>query len=314
MMVLRLHARGAGYPEERTDMKIRNVHVPEGINVSRRNPLVDLIVLTTAAIGLFAALGLAALLIGSYAGRYMPMSWENAMAAAVFEDDSEAVEQTTEADIEAAARDREIEAALQALADRLAATMDLPGDLRVTVHYLDEDEINAFATLGGHVFVLRGLIERMAHENALAMVMAHEIAHAANRDVAANMGGALLAQLVLGTVVGMSPETVDGLIWGPNALLLRQFTREAESRADRDALAAVAATYGHVAGADVFFRILLEEIGETLPDEGPEFLNTHPLTEKRIEDLGALAEERGWAPEGKATPLPQPLTALGTAD
>jgi predicted Zn-dependent protease len=192
--------------------------------------------------------------------------------------------------------------------------MDLPEDLRITVHYLDEPDINAFATLGGHVFVLRGLIARVPDENALAMVMAHEIAHAANRDVAANMGGALLLQLVLGTVTGMSQETVDGLIWGPNALLLRQFSREAERAADRDALAAVAATYGHTAGADAFFRILLDEIGETLPNEGPEFLSTHPLTAGRIEELGALAEARGWTPEGEATPLPAGLTDIGTGE
>ncbi len=296
-------------------MKIRNVKVPEGINVSKHRPLADLFLLTAGTIGLFATLGLVAFLIGSYGGRYMPMSWENAMAAAMFE--GETVEEIAEADdreLAAAARDREIEAALQALADRLASNMELPEDLRVTVHYLDEDDINAFATLGGHVLILRGLIERVDHENALAMVLAHEIAHAANRDVAANMGGALLLQLVLGTVTGMSPETVEGLIWGPNALLLRGFTREAESRADRDALAAVAATYGHVAGADAFFRILLDEMGETVPEEGPEFLSTHPLTAGRIEALGALAEARGWALAGVMTPLPAVLTAVESDD
>jgi predicted Zn-dependent protease len=287
-------------------MKIRNVKIPEGINVSRHRPVVDLFVLTAGAIGLFAAVGLLALLIGSYGGRYLPMSWENAMAAAVFEG--------AETDEEATTNNREIETALQAIADRLSANMDLPEDLRITVHYLDEDEINAFATLGGHVFVYRGLITRAAHENALAMIMAHEVAHAANRDVAANLGGVLLLQLVLGTVVGVSPETVDGLIWGPNALLLRQFSRDAETRADRDGLTAVATTYGHVAGADAFFRILLAELGEAVPDETLEFLNTHPLTAKRIEDLGALARERGWALDGPATPLPRVLAALGPSD
>jgi predicted Zn-dependent protease len=305
-------------------MKIRNVKVPEGINVSRRRPLADLFVLTAGAIGLFAALGLLALLIGSYGGRYLPMSWENALAGAVFEGEATAEAAGDDEDIAAAARDdeeiaaaargREIEAALQALTDRLAANMDLPEGLRITVHYLDEPDINAFATLGGHVLVLRGLIERMPNENALAMVLAHEIAHAANRDVAANMGGALLLQLVMGTVTGMSPETVDGLVWGPNALLLRSFSREAERRSDRDGMAAVAETYGHVAGADAFFRILLEEIGETLPNEGPEFLNTHPLTEKRIKELGALAEGQGWNAVGETAPLPAVLQELAGED
>jgi predicted Zn-dependent protease len=76
----------------------------------------------------------------------------------------------------------------------------------------------------------------------------------------------------------------------------------------------VATTYGHVAGADAFFRILLAELGEAVPDETLEFLNTHPLTAKRIEDLGALARERGWALDGPATPLPRVLAALGPSD
>jgi predicted Zn-dependent protease len=231
----------------------------------------------------------------------MPVSWENAMAVAIFE--GEAAEETTDGD-------REIEVALQAIADRLTENMALPDDLRITVHYSDDEAVNAFATLGGHVFVLHGLIQRMPDENALAMVLGHEIAHTANRDIMANLGGALLVQLVLGTVVGMSPETADGLIWGPNALLLRQFGREAESRADRDGLAAVAATYGHVAGADTFFRIMLDEIGETMPGEGLEFLSTHPLTAGRIEDMGKLAKARGWPAHGDPTPLPPVLRGL----
>ncbi len=285
-------------------MKVRNVKVPEGINVSKHRPLADLFLLTAGTVGLFAALGLAAFLIGAYGGRYMPMSWENAMAAAVFDGGAETAEEQPEAH-------RKAQAALQALADRLAANMELPEDLHVTVHYLDDPDINAFATLGGHVFILRGLVERVPHENALAMVMAHEIAHAANRDVAADMGGVLLLQLVIGAITGVSQETADGLIWGPNALLLRGFTRDAESRADRDAMATLAATYGHVAGADAFFRILREEMGETLPKEGPEFLSTHPLTEKRIKELRALAEARGWTAEGEMTPLGETLTTLG---
>jgi len=283
-------------------MKIRNVKVPEGINVSKHSPLADLLVLAAGAIGLFAAIGLAALLIGSYAGRYMPMSWENAMAASVFEDE-------TVAQIDAEHRD--VELALQDIADRLSANMALPRGLRIKVHYLDEDVINAFATLGGHVFVYRGLITRMPQENALAMVLGHEIAHAANRDVAANMGGALLTQLALSAVVGASPDMTESLIWGPNALLLQQFSRDAERRADIDGLAAVAATFGHVAGADAFFRILLDEMGKSLPAEGPEFLSTHPLTVSRIEALDAMAQEQGWSMFGKTTPLPGVLRALG---
>jgi len=45
------------------------------------------------------------------------------------------------------------------------------------VAILDSNEINAFATSGGHIFVTRGLINAAKSEDALAGVIAHEIAH-----------------------------------------------------------------------------------------------------------------------------------------
>ena len=42
---------------------------------------------------------------------------------------------------------------------------------------LDTDEINAFATPGGHIFITRGLINCTTSEDTLASVIAHEIAH-----------------------------------------------------------------------------------------------------------------------------------------
>ena len=42
---------------------------------------------------------------------------------------------------------------------------------------IDTDEINAFATSGGHILVSRGLLNCVTSEDALAAVLAHEIAH-----------------------------------------------------------------------------------------------------------------------------------------
>lgn len=287
-------------------MKYRNVRVPEGINVSRHSALAELIILTAGMLGVIAVLGVAAMLVGSYAGRYMPVSWENAMAEAVFAGTME--------DGVAETSDPGAEAALQALADRLIPHMAVPEGLTVTLHYLDDDGVNAFATLGGNVFVLRGLIERMPDQNALAMVLAHEIAHAANRDVAANLGGALTMQLALAAVTGASSEFAEQLMNGSNTLLLRRFGREAESRADADGLAAVAALYGHVAGAEAFFDIALAEAGRSMPAEGSELLSTHPRIAARIAALRKLAEARGWPRTGPATPLAPALASIGKAD
>jgi predicted Zn-dependent protease len=281
-------------------MKFKNVKVPEGINVSRHSPLADLLILSGGAVVLFGALGLAALFLGAALARHTPVSWETALAEAVIG----GLEQPAD-DVDPRIADE-----LQTLADRLQAQMTLPEGLRVTVHYLDADDVNAFATLGGHVFLFRGLVERMASENVLAMVMAHEIAHTANRDPAAAMGGALLLQLVLAAVLGSAPDSLEGLVLGPNALLALGFSREAERRADRDALAAVVALYGHVAGAGAIYELFLALAAEGQAAEPPAFLSTHPLSRQRIEALGALAAERGWPREGTLTALPPTLARL----
>jgi predicted Zn-dependent protease len=100
------------------------------------------------------------------------------------------------------------------------------------------------------------------------------------------------------------------LIYGPNALLLRGFSRDAERLADRKALAAVAALYGHAAGAATIFEVFLDEADRTGTGEPPEFLSTHPLSAERIGALNALARQRGWALEGTLTPLPPALAQL----
>ncbi len=281
-------------------MKFRNIKVPEGINVSRHSPLAEFFILSGGVVVIFGGLAIAALLLGAALARHMPVSWENALAAAVLDG----------ATLPMDPGDGKATAALQALADRLAAGIDLPEGLGVTVHYLEDDQVNAFATLGGHVFFFRGLLQRMPDENALAMVMAHEMAHVANRDPAAALGGTLLLQLVLAVVLNNAPESLEGLIYGPNALLLSDFSRDAERLADRDALAAVAALYGHGAGAATIFEVFLEEAARTGTSEPPAFLSTHPLNKERIGALNALARQRGWALEGALTPLPPALARL----
>jgi predicted Zn-dependent protease len=46
-----------------------------------------------------------------------------------------------------------------------------------SVGVLNTGEINAFATPGGHIFLTRGLVECAGSEDALAAVIAHELAH-----------------------------------------------------------------------------------------------------------------------------------------
>lgn len=46
-----------------------------------------------------------------------------------------------------------------------------------SVVILDSNEINAFATCGGHIMITRGLLKCASSEDALAAVLAHELSH-----------------------------------------------------------------------------------------------------------------------------------------
>ena len=54
----------------------------------------------------------------------------------------------------------------------------------MTVHAVQDPTVNAFATLGGHVFVFTGLVDSLDSENGLAMVLAHELAQPNEIEVA----------------------------------------------------------------------------------------------------------------------------------
>lgn len=72
----------------------------------------------------------------------------------------------------------EMTAYLNAICGAITMNSDMPFLYRnYCVAILDTDEINAMATPGGHIFVSRGLIRAVNSEDALAAVIAHEVAH-----------------------------------------------------------------------------------------------------------------------------------------
>ena len=203
--------------------------------------------------------------------------------------------------LNAEAQNTEVGTYLQSVADRVAGAMDLPRGMTIQVHFLEEDKVNAFATLGGHVFVYDGLWRRLDSENTLAMLLGHEIAHIKNRDPIRSVSGALLASLTAGAIV--RDAGIFGNLAGAGSLLtVLHFSREQETQADLDAAAAVAALYGHLNGATDLFAALQAATSDAA--RPPAFLASHPNLPERIAELERRAEAAGWTLQGAKTPLP----------
>jgi predicted Zn-dependent protease len=269
-----------------------NPELPEEVNNSDKRPLASVFVLAGAAalVGLVAALVVA--FLGGTLARYLPYETEVRLIAPY------AAKHPRRGDV--------VERYLQAVTDRVTARMTLSAGMRIQVHFVDEDVVNAFATLGGHVAVYRGLLERMPDENTLAMVLAHEAGHAQHRHPIASLGRGMAVAAALSLVsAGAGSGAAESILGSSGMLTLLTFSRAQEEQADGAAVAALAAVYGHAGGATGTFKVLSGAAQEKGRSEPPKFLSTHPITPERIERLERLIAQGGWPADGERTPLPQ---------
>jgi Zn-dependent protease with chaperone function len=160
------------------------------------------------------------------------------------------------------------------------------------------------ATIGGHVVVHRGLMERLSSENALAMVLGHEIAHVRHRDPIVSLGRGAVVGVALAALTGVSSSAVADQVIGETGLLTNLgFSRDQERDADSAGLAALAAVYGHAAGALDLYRVLKDQKAPS-STVNLDFFETHPDARRRIAAIESEARANGWSLDGEVTPLP----------
>ena len=196
-----------------------------------------------------------------------------------------------------------IELYLQTLADKVVAALELPEPIDITLHYSSDDVFNAYATLGGHVFLFKGLLKYLPNENALAMLMAQEFSHVEQRHPAKSIGGGLT--VAVGSSLLLGAAAFENRFFSmATALTSTRFSRSMETEADRFALTAVNSMYGHVNGADDLFELFVGFRDDGSPDVLESFFSTHPLDSDRIQSIDDQARAEGWLTEGAITPLP----------
>jgi len=152
-------------------------------------------------------------------------------------------------------------------------------------------EINAFALPGGPVWVHRGAIVAAQNEAQLAGVLAHEIAHIAERHAADQLTKNLVANGLLGLLGAMlgndgsarAAQTAAQILAGGYML---KFSRDDEREADR-----VGARIMRQAGWDAremvaFMEILRRQQGRD-PGSVTVFLSSHPGPGERADLLRA---------------------------
>ena len=278
-----------------------NPKIPEGINNPKENPLKEFFTLAAGVFGTLAITIWLLLTFIAYWAPYVPFSWEDGWI-----DTNVIIEEISDAQPATSTEQLETQKYLQTLADEILIISKADPDISITVHYLEGDMVNAFATLGGNIYIFSGLLKSLTSENTVFMLLSHEIAHVVHRDPIVALFQELGLSAALGLITGLSDTGgIEQSIQTTRNLTAFSYSRSQESAADKAALDWVNKRYGHIQGAIELFHHLEQEITHTegVSSKLPDFFSTHPKTSDRIKKLKKIAEDNTWSFEGELTPL-----------
>ncbi|HEY4372610.1 MAG TPA: M48 family metallopeptidase [Burkholderiales bacterium] len=163
-----------------------------------------------------------------------------------------------------------------------------------------DPSVNAFAMPGGFVVVHSGLLALATTPEEVAGVLAHEVSHVENRHslraMIRNAGFSALLRLAFGDtagLLGMADQLAD-----------LKFSRDDESQADRDGLAALVKAGIRPQGMRDFFRKMAAGEGKL-----PGWLSTHPGSSERYAALDSAIAKLP-ASTGAAPVLPYDYAAI----
>jgi predicted Zn-dependent protease len=254
-------------------MPEENPRLPEGINVSPSHPVKDLILLFLGVCVAFVFTALVMWYSLTYLVRFVPLHWESRI---------------TDPIVNQFKADSELQLELQQRLDKILTAMDYQGESPIRVSVIDSADVNAFATLGGHIFVLTGLLSELESEIGLDMVLAHEAAHILHRDPIKSATGMLGISVVTALITGNGNfAQTSGLMGIGNQLLFLNNSREQERAADEAALNAMIILYGHVNGAEELFVSLLDDDSQNIPA----ILSSHPHPKERVDFIRKYIKE-----------------------
>ncbi|WP_217536417.1 M48 family metallopeptidase [Stenotrophomonas sp. GbtcB23] len=160
-------------------------------------------------------------------------------------------------------------------------------DFEWEVNVIQSDQANAFCLPGGKMAVYTGLVPVAQTQDAMAVVMGHEIAHALLRHGAQRMAQQKLTQIgqMAGAASGMDPQQQQMVMSAMGYGYLLPYARSHETQADEVGLMLAAAACFDPREAVPLWERMGQASGGQAP---PEFSSTHPNPGTRIQNLQAL--------------------------
>ncbi|MCZ6499206.1 MAG: M48 family metalloprotease [Gammaproteobacteria bacterium] len=129
-------------------------------------------------------------------------------------------------------QDQRLQNYVNDIGQKLAAVSHRP-NIKYRFTVLDDDQVNAFATPGGYIYITRGIMAYLDSEAELAAIVGHEIAHVTARHAVRQHGKSSIVK-ALSAVAGMLTPMQSGSVLTSyvGGALLSGFGRKAELQAD----------------------------------------------------------------------------------
>jgi len=188
-------------------------------------------------------------------------------------------------------RDPAANALVNRLGKILVPRSDRP-NIPYTFRVVDDKNLNAFATMGGFVYINTGTIAASDNVAQLASVIGHEMGHIAGRHALEQMKQMAIAQGIA-TIAGVADDRLVGI--GVDLALRLPNSREAEFDADRRGLMNITRA-GFAARAMPAFMQKLASASNG--GNAPAFLSTHPATNDRINALNKAIQANNFNTSG----------------
>jgi predicted Zn-dependent protease len=185
-------------------------------------------------------------------------------------------------------RDSTVTNYIENLGRRLAARADGPR-YPYSFDVANYRDINAFALPGGPIWIHRGAIDAARTESQLAGVLAHEIAHIANRHAAEQISKGTMANVglgILGALLGNGTGSQIAQLGAGVAAqaTMMKFSRDDEREADMKALLYMKRAGYDPRGMVEFLQVLRAQQGRD-PGSVQTFFASHPAPAERVRRL-----------------------------
>jgi predicted Zn-dependent protease len=174
--------------------------------------------------------------------------------------------------------DRNINQYVDRVGQRLVASGSQRKQIPYRFQVIANDQVNAFATMGGRVYVTTGLLSTANNEAQLASVLAHEIGHIEKRHLVRQIRQRALTTGLIGSATGLNRSQVASI--GLELLVNRPKGREDEYEADNVGLDILRQGNYATSAMPKFMEKLLNSGNRT-----PTLFSTHPAVPDRLKAL-----------------------------